>query len=131
MITTKEFKVGNYVLLDDKTMRIEELFEGKKTHYDTDGVYANLLHLNGNKYGVGRSIKDLAPLPIERKHLIKIRFDQIGEFHYTLNNFMVNMEGEKPKFIYGENIIEGIEGFQQLQNHYFDFTGAELPDAFK
>ena len=59
-----------------------------------------------------------------------MRFDQMGEFHYLKDRFMVNLNDDTNSFTYGDRTVDGKNGFHQLQNHYYDFTHTELPYDF-
>jgi hypothetical protein len=131
MIPAKELRKGNYVVLRGKIVVIKELLQGKKTSYDPDGVFADIIYPNGHPYdmnGLLISVGDLLPLPVQRVYLIKLRFDSMQD-DYMLNGFMVSFRDndERVSFNYGNQKIETVSGVHQLQNHYSDFTHTHLP----
>ena len=44
---------------------------------------------------------------------------------------MVSLNGDSVSIVIGDTTLNNVNGFHQLQNHYFNHTGGELPYNFK
>ena len=117
MIQANELRIGNYIF--SKETQETQIITG----LTDENPFINAITFDYTNYD------EIEPIPLTEEWLLKFGFEH-REFSFDKGTFFLMKRTGKPEYLYQAHTKRfQVKSVHQLQNLYFDLTGAELTVA--